>query len=52
MPTDTYLTEQLYPQLRKLIKGMSQEDAVNTLMGCARRSPTGMMTKYGAMTIR
>lgn len=33
MPTDTYLTEQLYPQLRKLIKGMSQEDAVNTLMG-------------------
>lgn len=41
IPTDTYLTEQLYPQLRKLIKGMSQEDAVNTLMGVCQSFPYG-----------
>lgn len=41
IPADKYLTDRLYPQLRELIKGMGQEDAVNTLMGVCQTFPYG-----------
>lgn len=41
IPTDPYLTKQLYPQLKKLIKDMNQQDAVNTLMGVCQSFPYG-----------
>ncbi len=40
-PADPYLTDQLYPQLRKLIAGMDQQNAVNTLIGVCQSFPYG-----------
>lgn len=40
-PVDRNLTDTLYPQLRKLIAGKNQQDAVNILMGVCQSFPYG-----------